>query len=64
MQAVTETPDTIALKAIHELTLQQAKTQLSAADAAMRVLNNFGIPAPVMNRDGQNLAADELNESF
>lgn len=51
MQAVIETLDTIALNPIHTLTPQQARQQPSAADAAMRVMTNFSIPAPQVNVD-------------
>ena len=51
MQAVIETLDTIAPKAIHDLTVAQARVQPGAADAAARVMQNFGIPAPAMNVD-------------
>lgn len=51
MQAVIETLDTIAPNPIHTLTPQQARMQPSPADAAMRVMNNFAVPAPVVNVD-------------
>lgn len=51
MQAVIETLDTIAPNPIHALTVAQARTQPSAADAAMRVMQNFNIPTPAVNVD-------------
>lgn len=51
MQAVIETLDTIAPNPLHNLTYAQARTQPGAADAAMRVMQNFGIPMPAMNVD-------------
>jgi acetyl esterase/lipase len=51
MQTVIETLDTIAPVPIYTLTPAQARQQPSAADAAMRVMRNFGIPTPLMNVD-------------
>lgn len=58
MQAVIETLDTIAPNPIHTLTPQQARQQPSPADAVMRVMRNFNIPAPPVNVDttGRDIA--------
>lgn len=63
MQTVIETLDTIAPSPIHKLTPQQARLQPSAADAAMRVMRNFGIPAPPVKVDtaGRNIPVMEGN---
>ena len=51
MQAVIETLDTISPIPLYTLTPQQARLQPSPADAAMRVMKNYNIPAPPMNVD-------------
>ncbi len=51
MQTVIEAFDTLAPVPITALTPQQARMQPSAADAAMRVMRNYNIPAPPMNVD-------------
>ncbi len=51
MQTVIEALDTIAPVPITSLTPQQARMQPGAADAAMRVMRNYNIPAPPMNVD-------------
>lgn len=63
MQTVIEVLDTIAPSPIHDLTPAQARLQPSAADAAMRVMTNFGIAAPVYNVDtsGRDIPVDGGN---
>ena len=58
MLEVILTLDTIAPAPIHTLTPAQARLEPSAADAAMRVMKNYNIPAPVMNVDtvGRDIA--------
>lgn len=51
MQAVIEAFDTLAPTPIFQLTPEQARLQPSAADAAMRVMSNYGIAMPPMNVD-------------
>ena len=51
MQAVIETLDTISPIPLYTLTPQQARLQPTPADAAMRVMKNYNIPAPPMNVD-------------
>jgi acetyl esterase/lipase len=51
MQTVIETLDTISPVPLYTLTPQQARQQPSPADAAMRVMRNYGIQMPPMNVD-------------
>ena len=61
MQAVIETLDTISPIPLFTLTPQQARLQPTPADAAMRVMRNYNIPAPPMNVDtmGKDIPVDE-----
>jgi acetyl esterase/lipase len=58
MQTVIEALDTIAPLPLPSLTPQQARMQPGAAEAAMRVMRNYNIPAPTMNVDtsGRDIA--------
>lgn len=51
MQTVIEALDSLAPTPITALTPQQARMQPGAADAAMQVMNNFGIAAPAVHVD-------------
>lgn len=51
MQTVIEALDTLSPVPLYTLTPQQARMQPSAADAAMRVMRNFNIPAPAVMVD-------------
>ncbi len=51
MQTVIEALDTLDPVPLYTLTPQQVRMMPSAADAAMRVMNNYHIAAPAMNVD-------------
>jgi len=61
MLAVIETLDTISPIPLFTLTPQEARKQPTPGDAAMRVMNNYNIPAPPSNVDtmGRDIPADK-----
>lgn len=55
MQTVIEALDTLAPFPIHALTPAQARVQPGPAEAVNKVMNNFGVPAPIYNVDTTGL---------